>query len=66
VNLCGPNTWRIESVADFNLDGHPDVVWQDPASGSSQIWFLNGAQGAGLMGASVLSGPNAWRVAGPR
>lgn len=66
VNLCGSNPWRIESVADFNLDGHPDVVWQNTVSGNSQIWFLNGVQGTSLLGASVLSGPNTWRVTGPR
>jgi hypothetical protein len=66
VNLTDSNSWRIASVADFDGDGHPDVVWQDPVSGSSQVWFLNGPQGTSLMGTSVLSGPNAWRIVGPR
>jgi hypothetical protein len=66
VDLSASNPWRIVSVADFNLDGHPDVVWQDPVSGASQVWFLNGAQGTALMGASVLNGPNPWRIVGPR
>ena len=39
------NTWRIVGTGDFNQDGHPDVVWQDPVSGTVQIWYLNGAQG---------------------
>jgi FG-GAP-like repeat len=66
VNLSGANPWQIVSVADFDLDGHPDVVWQDPVSGASQVWFLNGTQGTALLGASVLSGSNSWRIAGPR
>jgi hypothetical protein len=37
----GANSWQVVSVADFNLDGHPDVVWQDPVSDNSQVWFLN-------------------------
>ncbi|MGA2132431.1 MAG: FG-GAP-like repeat-containing protein [Bryobacteraceae bacterium] len=66
VDLSGANPWRIVSVADYNLDGHPDVVWQDPVSGESQVWFLNGVQGTSLLGASALSGPNTWRIVGPR
>ena len=66
AQLAGLNSWRIVSIADFNLDGHPDVVWQNPTSGASQIWFLGGAQGTTLLGNSDLSGPNIWRIAGPR
>jgi hypothetical protein len=66
VTFSPGNSWRISSVADFNSDGHPDVVWQDPISGASQIWFLGGAQGTTLLGGAGLSGANAWRIAGPR
>lgn len=66
VNLAGANPWRVVSVADFNRDGHPDVFWQDPVSGASQVWFLNGAQGTDLMAAVNLNGPNPWRIVGPR
>ncbi len=57
------NTWRIVGMADFDANGHPDVVWQDPVSGVTQVWFLGGVQGATRMGAAVLSGPNSWRIA---
>jgi uncharacterized repeat protein (TIGR01451 family) len=66
VNLTGSNIWRIAAVNDLNGDGHPDVVWQDPVSGTSQVWFLGGTQGTTITGAGALSGPNAWRIAGPR
>jgi hypothetical protein len=66
VDLTYANPWRIVSVADFNQDGHPDVVWQDPVSGASQVWFLDGPQGTALLGASDLNGPNPWRIVGPR
>jgi hypothetical protein len=65
VSLTGANPWQVVAVADFNLDGHPDVVWQDPVSGASQVWFLNGAS-TNQMGVSALSGPNTWRIVGPR
>lgn len=57
------NTWRIVGMADFDGNGHPDVVWQDPASGVTQVWFLGGVQGTSLVGAAVLSGANSWRIA---
>jgi hypothetical protein len=66
ADISGANSWQIVSVADFNQDGHPDVVWQDPVSGTSQVWFLNGPQGTSLIGASGLSGPNPWGIVGPR
>jgi hypothetical protein len=66
VNLTGSNNWRIAAVSDFNGDGHPEVVWQDPVSGASQVWFLGGTQGTSITGSAALSGPNAWRIAGPR
>jgi sugar lactone lactonase YvrE len=66
VNLSGSNPWRIASVADFNLDGHPDVVFQDPISGASQVWFLGGTQGTTITGTAALSGSNSWRIVGPR
>ena len=38
-------------VADFNGDGKPDVVWQDPVSGAVQVWYLGGSGGNALQSA---------------
>jgi hypothetical protein len=64
VNLTA-NPWRVAAIADFNLDGHPDVVFQDPVTGGAQVFFYTGALGTTLSGTAVLSGPNPWSVAGP-
>src|SRR5262249_9758140 len=62
ANVTGSNTWRIGGVGDFNRDGRPDVVWQDPVSGAAQVWFLGGTQGNVVTGAAVLSTGNSWRI----
>jgi uncharacterized repeat protein (TIGR01451 family) len=66
ANLAGTNTWRIAAVLDLNRDGHPDLVWQDPASGLSQAWFMQGSMGTTVSSYSALSGANSWRIMGPK
>ena len=64
LNVTNRNPWRVASVADFNGDGHPDLLWQDPTSGFAQIWYLGGPQGVTLLGAADLDQTNPWRIAG--
>jgi hypothetical protein len=64
ADLSGPNPWRIVGVADLNQDGHPDVIWQDPTAGNSQVWYLTGPLGTTLLSVSTLSGANTWRIVG--
>jgi len=58
------NPWRVASVADFNQDGHPDILWQDPTSGFAQIWYMGGPQGTTLLGAANLDLTNPWNIVG--
>ena len=62
--FSGPNPWLIVAANDFNQDGHPDLVWQDPASGLAQIWYLGGPQGITLTGAANLTLRNPWSIVG--
>jgi hypothetical protein len=39
--------WQIVSTADFNRDGHTDLLWRDPETGRNHVWFLKGLDVAG-------------------
>jgi hypothetical protein len=62
--LSTGNLWRIRSVSDFNADGHPDLVWQDEASGAAQIWIMGGPEGVTAQRTVSLTASSTWRVAG--
>jgi FG-GAP-like repeat/Ig-like domain CHU_C associated/Dual-action HEIGH metallo-peptidase len=34
--------WHVAAVADFNRDGHPDILFQNYATGQLVVWLLNG------------------------
>ena len=64
ANITNKNSWHIVSVADFNRDGHPDLLWEDPTSGFAQIWYMGGSQGTTYMGAADLDQTNSWHIVG--
>ena len=54
ANLTLKNPWNIVGSGDFNGDGVPDLLWQDPVSGWVQIWYLTGSLGNQLLSATNL------------
>lgn len=64
LNL-GVMTTKVVAIADFNQDGHPDVLFQDPATGAATVHFYAGLQGTTPIGTAVLSVGNPWYIAGP-
>ncbi len=37
--------WRIVAIADFNRDGHLDIVWQQSSTREATVHYLGGPQG---------------------
>jgi len=66
--LVSPD-WSIAGVADFNLDGHSDILWRNLNGGQNYIWYMN--KNNALAGVDVfdLGGGTAvtdqrWRIEG--
>jgi subtilisin family serine protease len=39
---AGPNgSKRLQRVGDFDGDGIADMIWVDPATGATDVWYLN-------------------------
>lgn len=55
--------WRAAAFADFNGDGHDDIVWRNYQTGKISFWMMNGRRVQ-----SVITLPNApaanWAIEG--
>jgi hypothetical protein len=49
--------WRVVATADFNRDGHVDLVWLNVQTGKLTVWLMNGTAfaGAGLLQPDTVS-----------
>jgi hypothetical protein len=51
------------TLADFNGDGMPDILWRDSLTGEVFLWFMNGITRTG--GSAVDTVPDAnWKIVG--
>jgi sugar lactone lactonase YvrE len=66
VGLQGSSNWHVVAVADFNNDGVPDLVFQDPTTGQVVIWYMTGPWGNVPLGLAYVPGSNnsPWVVVG--
>src|SRR5262245_54132244 len=37
-----PSSYQMVATADFNKDGHTDILWRNPTSGANIIWYMSG------------------------
>jgi hypothetical protein len=60
----GPE-WVVVGTADFDKDGHADILWQHIGTGRLAVWYMTGIQlrQGTLLTSLPLTGPG-WRVVG--
>jgi hypothetical protein len=53
-------------MSDFNLDGAPDLVWQNDLTHQVSVWYMGGPLGNNMLGSADLDsiGHAGWTVAG--
>ena len=51
----------VRAPSDFNLDGHPDLVWRNYATGANAAWYMNGTTQVGSAYLPTLSDTN-WHL----
>jgi len=56
--------FKVVGVGDINGDRHPDLVFQNQATGQAVMWFMNGVNFLGGGPLSVTPAPN-YLIVGP-
>lgn len=60
-----PN-WRVVALGDANLDGHPDIFWENDVTGALVLWTMNGTTQIGGGYLSVPFVDPTWKIMGPK
>ena len=61
-NSVTPSAPPVVGLADFNADGHPDIIWSNTANGSTYLWYMNGPA---LISDAFIAGIDpSWKVQG--
>ena len=46
--------WKIRGVADFDRDGHADILWRNNTEGRNALWLMDGTRGTVRKGEESL------------
>jgi hypothetical protein len=58
-----PTNWTIVGVADFDRDGHPDILWHNTSTGDNYIYYMGGTGGRTVLsGGALVGAPTVWTV----
>jgi hypothetical protein len=58
--------WHIRAVADFDGNGHADIVWQHASAGYLYVWFMNRTSMTSQRFLSPAQVQRGWQVVGGR
>lgn len=59
--------WQVAGIADFDSDGHPDLLWENSATGDVLVWNLGGASGTSVLNSGspfATVSDTAWHIVG--
>src|ERR1051326_5020027 len=64
LTTTGMSGWTAVGMADFNSDGHPDLIWQNTTTRQVYVWYMGGPLGNLYLGATFLDpvGQLGWTV----
>jgi hypothetical protein len=57
-------SWVVSEVADFNGDGHPDILLQHPTNGTFYLWYMDNTVQIGSEPLRQKLSDKAWRTVG--
>jgi hypothetical protein len=59
--------WVIRAVVDLNVDGHPDLVFQNSSTGLVTVWLMNElVQSSGEWLSPTGMGESGWTLVSPK
>ena len=66
ISLRSTNeNWQVEAAADFNRDGHTDLLVRNERTGDNAAWFMGGENDAQRVGRDGITGIGSdWEVQG--
>ena len=59
--LVSDLNWRIKGVADFNQDGHDDLLWQHRTDGRIAVWLMHGTSSTAGIVIARMTNPS-WTI----
>jgi hypothetical protein len=57
-------SWQLQAAADFNGDGHTDLLWHQTGTNQLTVWLMDGTTRIGQLTPQPTTVPAEWRLVG--